>query len=49
MATQLPDAFQLATGMHGVAPVAAARQLMQALLVDTKGTLDNVPYGGYAL
>ncbi len=31
LATQLSDALELAIGLHGVAQVTAARQLMQAL------------------
>ncbi len=46
MATQLSDALELATGSNGVAQIAAARQSMQSLLLDTKGSLDALAYNG---
>ncbi len=48
LATQLSDALELASS-PSVAPMAAARQLTQALLLDTKGALDALPHGGRAI
>ncbi len=48
LATQLSDALELASS-PSVAPAAAARQLTQALLLDTKGTVDALPLGGCAI
>ncbi len=45
LATQLSDALELALS-PSVASAATARQLVQALRLDTKGALDALPYSG---
>ncbi len=45
LATQLSDALELASS-PSVASAATARQLMKALLLDTKSTLDALPHSG---